>query len=414
MSSSSSSAAKRPADEEWASGDRARRTLDDGAQKSWHDAMDAVNDALRTANTLMASLPAASIRVDGCHREHIKANVSVLLSSMTRIAAPAPAVPKHTGDMTIALPDDCVQIIMEFAIGRRLMATFGAGGRVNEARGYYGNYSNSSFQSIHTLRAVSRKWNRIASRLASVMQFKLTHMRIPFDCTYMANLFPNVTQIKFAKTKVIPRTFADNLETIKTLLISKRPAIKDPRAIFMHRPITVAADTHQLPFSWTRRFYRPNGDFVRHIYVVSYQTDLRSQEMPSLPALPSDVWRFIKFSTFFEFMKKMKPTAEMQANPITIQLTYGYAGPTYDDAWIQQQLDLIPDESCSAVQIHALQSSACLHPYQLLQAKFPRPIIYHVTTTDVRRWRTISSNVYTDATAYHNIVERRCMLEPIV
>jgi len=372
--------------------------------------MDNVNDALRTANALMASLPAASIHIDGCHRELTKSNMSVFLSSLSRISAPQRAIPKQTGDMTVALPDDCVRIIMEFAVGRRLMATFGAGGRVNEARTYYGNHDKNGYLSIHMMRLVSRKWNRIASKLVSILRFKITHLRIRFDHAYMANLFPNVTYIKLPITEKDMRTFIADLNAIKSLLVKNRPTINGPYSVFMHGE---HGALRSAPHAWTRRFYQPSGEYIRHLYVRDFAREFQCQEMPSLPARPSDVWHFAKLSVFIQFMKSLKPTAEMQINPITVQITTGCTLPPTSQS-LKENLETLELEVRNAVQIHVIEHEMQLYTYQQLQMLFPRRFIYHVTAAHWKRWTNISRLVYPDAPAYTKLLANRSMLEPIV
>lgn len=169
-------AKKRAADSDWQTGDRVRAALV------------AATQAVEHALLMLRDRPDASVALAGEFRRQIVDKSTALAQSVTRVG---------TDYDLPALPNDVWRIIMELALGQRTCATFGAGGRINEARDYYGNVTQTGFASIHTLRLVSRAWNRMASQLVRSLFLENGHSKRIRHPLSMADTFPNVSMIRF-------------------------------------------------------------------------------------------------------------------------------------------------------------------------------------------------------------------------
>lgn len=175
------SAKKRAVDSDWKTSDRVRAALVEATQ------------AMDRALLVLRDRPDASVALAGDFRSQIVASSAALAQSVTRVG---------TDYNLPALPNDCWRIIMELALGQRTCATFGAGGRVNEARDYYGNITQSGFASIRPLRLVSRAWNRMASQLVRSLFLENGHSKTIRHPLSMADTFPNVARIRFRAPEI--------------------------------------------------------------------------------------------------------------------------------------------------------------------------------------------------------------------
>lgn len=207
---------KRAVDSDWKTSDRVRAALV------------TVNTAVEQALRVLRSLPDASVPLAGDFRSQIVASSSALAQSVARVGTDYDLPP---------LPIDCWHIIMELALGQRTCATFGLGGRVNEARDYYGNITQSGFASIHPMRLVSRAWNRIASQLVRSLYLDnglSKKIRHPLS---IADTFPNVTRIRYHSPENADQ-YADFVGKLRDTL-EKRWKVQHPGSMR-----TIATPTH--------------------------------------------------------------------------------------------------------------------------------------------------------------------------
>jgi len=170
---------------------KAKRAADD----AWHQG-DRVRTALIAVNSAFAQLEAAidSMQVD--------APISVSANMFDALCAQAAALPGRIGAVcrpaaTPVLPADCWGVVMEFALDRRTMATFGANGCVNEPREYWPKRDASVTLQLRALRLVSRTWCRLASALVRAIVLdngQSTRVRHP---TTLADTFPNARYIGY-------------------------------------------------------------------------------------------------------------------------------------------------------------------------------------------------------------------------
>jgi len=173
--------AKRAADDAWTQGDRVRTALI------------AVNSAFEQLGTAIDNM-------------QVDAPIGVPTSMFDELCTQAAAFRDRIGAAqqpaaTLALPADCWGVVMEFALDRRTMATFGANGCVNEPREYWPKRDASVTAQLRTLRQVSRTWCRLASSLVrAIMLDNDQYIGVP-DSIPLATVFPNARYIGYRLPK---------------------------------------------------------------------------------------------------------------------------------------------------------------------------------------------------------------------
>lgn len=164
------------------------------AESTWQQG-DRVRAALAAANTALAQLAAAMDAVPNGTR------FEITTATIDAICAQTEALPARLGAVcrpvdVPALPADCWNIVMEFVLDRRTMATVGPGGVVNEPREWWPQRSEAANAQLRALRLVSRTWCRLASELVrAIVLDNGTSKRIRHPTT-LANTFPNARYIK--------------------------------------------------------------------------------------------------------------------------------------------------------------------------------------------------------------------------
>jgi len=94
------------------------------------------------------------------------------------------------------LPDDILRYIFEFALGRRRMSQFGAGGRATNPPMKLVELETARAARVRPIRLVCRKWSAIASMCVTTIKPASRHR---FDAAYFVRLFPNVVSIDQGK-----------------------------------------------------------------------------------------------------------------------------------------------------------------------------------------------------------------------
>lgn len=141
-----SASGKRRLPAEWKESDCVRRALYDTV------------DALRQLNAVVA--------LRGADDAALEINAALVDDARAQMAALDTAFGTAFTPVTLpALPADCWRNVMEFVLERRTMATFGAGGVVNEPWMWRPVANIARTIMLRSLRLVSRSWSRVASDL---------------------------------------------------------------------------------------------------------------------------------------------------------------------------------------------------------------------------------------------------------
>lgn len=237
---------KRAADSDWKTSDRVRAALVEATQ------------AIDRALLVLRDRPDASVALAGDFRSQIVASSAALAQSVTRVG---------TDYNLPALPNDCWRIIMELALGQRTCATFGAGGRVNEARDYYGNITQSGFVSIRPLRLVSRAWNRMASQLVRSLYLDNGASKKVRHQLSIADTFPNVARICYYASEIWEQ-YAEFAEKLRCKLQDRWEA-RHPGSL--RTVVITPAQTFTNTLFDLRVFATRNNQEERHVFVGNCQ-----------------------------------------------------------------------------------------------------------------------------------------------
>lgn len=167
--------AKRAADDAWQQGNRVRTALVAVAS-----ALTQLDDAV---DGMYVDAP---IEMSADMMDVLRAQAAVLPARLDALCPPT---------VLPALPADCWGVVMEFALERRSMATFGAGGAVNEATEWLPYGHNVPPVRIRRLRLVSRTWCRLASALVRAIVIEPTNQAHAHYIPAPAVTFPNVRYV---------------------------------------------------------------------------------------------------------------------------------------------------------------------------------------------------------------------------
>lgn len=182
---------KRAADGNWTRSERVRRALE------------RANEAIRVANGLIDGAAPGSLSI---HRslaigpepveEFVESAPALLASLQYAVRTTKPATSAPSGAAVLALPDDCLRIVLELALSQRTMSVYRADGSVSEPRDYY-DVAWLDSCSIHTMRCVSKQWNRVASSLVRTIRIRGHLFKNVLPSWDVTGLFPNATAISY-------------------------------------------------------------------------------------------------------------------------------------------------------------------------------------------------------------------------
>lgn len=195
---------KRKSASEWKDSERVRLCLYDTV------------DALRSMNAIAAlrGPSDAPLEINADLLREARAQMAALDASFGAAFVPA-ALP--------VLPADCWAIVMDFALERRTMASFGVGGVVNAPWIWRPVQNERRTKMLRAMRLVSRAWNRVASdRVTYLYAYRVPKLRERVETD-----FRNVRYLeigRFVREPGIHNTKC-NCTACATLCLEKRASI---------------------------------------------------------------------------------------------------------------------------------------------------------------------------------------------
>lgn len=246
---------KRAADGNWTRSERVRRALERANQ-----AICVANELIRGATpgslTIRRSMVLGKEPID-----EFAERTPALLASLQYAARPPEPAPSPTPSTAVLdLPDDCLRIVLELALSQRTMSVYRADGTVSEPRDYYDVEWLDSC-SIHTMRRVSKQWNRVASSLVRTIR---THdywfKSMPPPGALLA-LFPNATAVSCNPHSSTSMAAADALVRDMKQCWNTRYG---SAAVHITSIVRAQNEGNISSFMFQRRIRRRDGTFVTH------------------------------------------------------------------------------------------------------------------------------------------------------
>lgn len=322
-----------------------------------------------------------------------------------------------------SLNNDCIRAIMELALGQRTLATYGADGRtVVESRDYYGERLTPRREkagvSIHTLRRVCRKWERIASSLVRTAKVGMDAeaaliLRIP-------SLFPNVVTLK--------RQSCREVAPVITTVCNQLRANRSSSSTVFLPPL------HKSATPYERIVQTRDGRSVKYVFVngTKLTTPIRSVDayvfngsckdmVASLNSMASDgsnavILIYLCDPTFFSYADVASYTGDPESRRELVK-----RARLEKKMALERAFATVPEQVRNRVQIHYISTEfGCAKFIRWIQPWFARPTVFHTYSVEHARSTTVlvmqggPRKLYRDADLYCDLWDSHAIAAPLI